>query len=209
MKTAVSRQGFLKSNPMLFTILGAVLILILVSLFPMSTSIGQGINEGIINGFEGVYDPVDHLYNLRFLYQDGSYVDIPMNSLPVADYSNHSQQSLWVTPLDYIPALQAGYQKDPNQVRDQLGTRNNVASFGHPFPGKPIAYTVTFLKAISAEQMNPKEFGGPNIPPGSVPYNKLSGGMLQIDTQSNANTIVQVQPGMTPPVLQSLVPSLG
>ena len=114
MKSAAAKPAWLKTNSMLFTILGAVLLLVLVSLFPMSTSLAQGINEGIITGFEGVYDPGNQIYNLRFLYQDGTYVDLPMTALPVSDYSNHSQKSMWTTPMDFVPALKAGYEKSPN-----------------------------------------------------------------------------------------------
>lgn len=208
MRAAMIKKSWLKSNSMVVPIVGAVVILVLIMLFPMSTSLGQGINEGIVNGFEGVYDPGDQLYNLRFLYQGGAYVDVPMNKLPAADFTNHSQQGQWTTSLNYLPALQAGYQRDPNQVRAELGTRNNVATFANPWPGKPIGYTVQFLKGLSAQNINPMQFGGPNIPPGSVPYSKLSGGVLQIDTASNGNTIIQTKTGMVPEVLQSLVPTL-
>ena len=196
-----------KTNSMAFAVVGAVVILLLVSLFPMNTSLAQGIDEGIVAGWKGVYDPTDHLYNLRFLYQDGTYADYPLPALPLSDFRDRSSVTLWTTQMDFLPALQASYQANASKIQYELGTRGNVATFANPFPGNPIAYTVGFLRDLERLHVNPKSFGGPDIPPGSVPYSKVTGGVLQIDTQSNGNTIIQLQPGQVPPVLKYLNPT--
>jgi len=192
----------LRSMKTVFAVAGVLVVL--AAVFPMTNSLGQGVDEQSVTDWRGVLDPVNHIYRLRMDYSDGTYSDVPMNALPANAFLTHSSAVLWFTEVNDVTALASAYQADPQQLERVLGTHRNVSAFFHLFASAPVAYTPTFLKWWTAHHMNPSAYGGPNIPPGSVPYDRLPGGVLQIDTAADANTLVQCQPGEMPLVLKSL-----
>jgi hypothetical protein len=86
-----------------------------------------------------------------------------------------------------------------------MGTRNNIFTPFTPFPGNPVSFSMSMLSTLANNHVNPDQFGGPDIPPGSVPLSHLNSGMLQIDTRANANTFKQLKPGQMPLELSYLI----
>ncbi|MCF8565344.1 hypothetical protein LLE49_11510 [Alicyclobacillus tolerans] len=189
--------------------IGAVALAGLAYVFPMRTSLGQGITENVLTAWVGTYDPANHIYELKMEYGDGTSTDIPMAALPMSDFTNRSSSRLWYTQNDLTAALERAHQQSPSGLEQQLGTHANVAAFGRPFSGSPVAYSTEFLKVLQSKGINPKQFGGPDIPPGTVDYAKLPDGILHIDTLADGNTIHQLLPGQIPPLLLKMNPSVS
>lgn len=184
----------------------AGLLTVGVMVIPTPTSLGQGISEVIITGWQGQYIPANHKFRLRILYGNGSSYSFPMASLPLKDFSRHQSKFSWLTPNNYVPALKAAYTQSRSALDQQLGTNNNVATMFSPFPGNPVAYSAGFMRVLAQKHINPAQFGGPNIPPHAVPLSKMK--LLQIDTKADNNTLIQLVPGQTPPALRALNHSL-
>lgn len=189
---------------MKFIIGAAVALLFLAMLVPLTGSLGQGIRENVVVGFQGVYQPNNHQYKLRVEYSDKTYHEIAMNKLPQSEFITHTRSGDVLTKMDDAAALRAAKQADAKALEEHLGTRNNVPGFMHPFSGKPVGYSTQFLRGLTKNKINPKLYGGPNIVPGSVPYKKLPGGVLHVDTLSHGNTLTQCHPGETPPQLSAV-----
>jgi hypothetical protein len=189
---------------MRFIIGVAVALLVVAMLIPLAGSLGQGIQEDVIVGFQGVYQPGNHQYKLRIEYSDKSYQEIPMSKLPQSQFVEHARSGDVLTKMDVPDALKAAQEADLRALQEHLGTRNNVTGFMHPFSSKPVGYSTAFLRALAKNKINPKTYGGPSIVPGSVPYTKLPGGVLHIDTLSHGNSLAQCKPGQTPPQLAAL-----
>lgn len=183
----------------------AVVLVVLVAVFPMTNSLGQGVDEQIVVGWQGAMDPVNHTYRLRMNYSDGTYTDVPMNPLPQSEFSNHTSNEQWFTPPGDVAALQHAFQADPHHLERVLGTRRNVSTVFHLFASAPVAYSISFLKFLAKNNINLSRYGGPDIPPGTVPYNQLPGGVLQIDTKVDGNTLVQCEPGQMPLILKAML----
>lgn len=188
--------------------LGAALLTVGGLFVPMTTSLGQGINETVVTGWDGQYVPADQSYHFRVVNVTGSFKSA-MRPLPVADFPLHLSSFSWLTRKDFVPAIKAAIAANPHMVEQELGTYQNVAGPLSPFPADPVAYSTAFLKDLAAAHINPASFGGPDIPPGSVPYGKLTGGILHIDTKSDDNTLIQCHPGQIPAELAALNPSLS
>lgn len=197
-----------KVGSMKFSLAVAALLLVGALLFPMTTSLGQGVEEASVTGWTGVYEPDQHVYVLRILHSDGSSADDPMQALPASAFTRHGDNGTMLTDIDAIPAIAAAYAANAQRLEEDLGTHSNVASFAHPFSHIAVAYTPAFLRALAARGINPDKFGGPNVPPGSVPYNKLRSGLLQVDTAADGNIIRQCLPGEIPPELAAIHPSI-
>ncbi|QQE77499.1 hypothetical protein GI364_16325 [Alicyclobacillus sp. SO9] len=189
---------------MKFVIVAAVVLLIVAMLIPLAGSLGQGIQEDVIVGFQGVYQPGNHQYKLRIEYSDKSYQEIPMKKLPQGLFVNRARSGDVLTAMNVPAALKAASQADEKGLQEHLGTRNNVTAFMHPFSSKPVGYSAKFLRGLASNKINPKTYGGPDIVPGTVPYAKLPGGVLHIDTLSHGNSLAQCKPGQTPPQLAAL-----
>lgn len=185
-----------------FILSGALVALMLV--YPLTTSVGQNIAENDISGWVGSYEVPDHTFHFHFLYSGGAPSDTHIGSLPLSDFTDRSGP-VWKTKEGLLAVLEAMHASHPHQLERELGTLGNVPGFLSPFSGNPVAYSTKFLKALAALRVNPDRFGGPDIPPGSVPYAKLTGGLLQIDTLANGNTFKQCQPGEMPPELSALI----
>jgi hypothetical protein len=192
----------IKSTKSIFVVAGILLLLAVV--FPMTTSLGQGVDPHVVVGWQGVYNPQSHTYRFRVNYQDGTYDESPMKPLPVAAFSQHKADGLWLTGLNDVAALKSGYEQSPGDIANDFGTHRNVPSLFAPFAQKPIAFSKSFVESLAALKLNLKDFGGPNIVPGSVPVAKLKNDILQIDTLADGNTLHQCEPGQTPAALVQL-----
>ncbi|KPV42138.1 hypothetical protein [Alicyclobacillus ferrooxydans] len=192
------KSKFQWTNSMTFVIVVAVILLIGASLVPMRSSLGQGINERVIDAWYGVYNLDTKTYQFRLVFNDGSQIEIPMKSIPQTDFVTKSDSTTMLTNPNIIPAIQAAYQADSKTLQTFLGTYNNAPAVLHPFSDAPVAYSVGVIQAMAKAGFNPKSVGGPNIVPGSVPVAKLNGGSLQIDTAADGNTITQCHPGQVP-----------
>lgn len=183
----------------------SALLTIGVIFVPMTTSLGQNITEANVTGWQGEYEADTQQFKLRMETPNPqTTVVVNMAPLPLKDFSIHRGEN-WYTPVDTKAPMQAAMADDPHLLEQALGTRNNVFTPLTPFPGNPVAYSVGMLKTLAKNRINPDQFGGPNIPPGSVPVSHLSDGMLQIDTQANADTFRQLKPGQMPPELSALI----
>ncbi|KUO96276.1 hypothetical protein [Ferroacidibacillus organovorans] len=191
-----------------FMVIVAALLLVATMFYPISTSLGQGVNENVISRFAGVYNQSSHLFVLAFYNQNTEQGEVPLSPLPLSLFHPSSVPNQMVTQNDLPVLLTDAMQSHATLLEQELGTHYNAPGFLAPFPHSPVAYTVTFLKDLAKQKINLAAFGGPNIPPGSVPYQKLPGGVLHIDTKADGNVIAQCQPGQTPPVLKALNPSI-
>ena len=198
-----------KTNSMAFVLIVAVLLLVVAFVFPMKTSLGQGIDEHIIVDWRGGYNPNTDQGFFRVDYSDGTYRDIPAGKLMLSQYNQHVDPATWLTPPYLQNALGAAYHSNKVGLKRLLGTNDNAPSVFHPFPQAPVAYSKALLTVLNRENINLSQFGGPNIPPNSVPMEKLTGGILQIDTAADGNTLAQCLPGAIPSQLQALNPSLS
>ncbi len=195
-------------HSMAFMIIVPAVLLLMMVIFPLTTSLGQGVNENVITGFVGVYVVGSHQYYARFYYQGGSEEEIPIRSLNAKSFVRRSSSSMWFTVMDNPIALSAAYQQNSRQLQRVLGTYYNAPGIAAPFPRSPVGYAGHFLQVMAVQKINPATYGGPDIPPGSVPYRKLENGVLHVDTLQDGNTIAQCQPGQIPPQLMALNPAL-
>lgn len=170
---------------------GGLLLAALV--VPVPTSLGQGISENVLVGWEGRYDHLSDQYYCRFLMQGGSVEDVRMTAFPRSWIIYRGPWEFWTTAQDLLGVLKLAYQENPHAVEEDLGTRNNVARPATPFPGSPVAYSEGLLKAMAHKRFNPCSVGGPDIPPGSVLDHRLFRKKLQIDTSTDNNTLRQCQ----------------
>ncbi|KYP80011.1 hypothetical protein [Ferroacidibacillus organovorans] len=198
----------INTNSVIFMVIVAALLLIATMFYPVSTSLGQGINENVISRFAGVYNISSHQFVLAFYNQNTEQGEVPIAPLPLSLFHASAIPNQRVTQDDLPALLTDAMQTNATLLEQELGTNYNAPGFLAPFPHSPVAYTVSFLKDLAKQKMNLAAFGGPNIPPGSVPYGKLPGGVLHIDTKADGNVIAQCQPGQTPPVLKALNPSI-
>lgn len=176
---------------------------------PMTTSLGQNITEANVTGWQGEYETDTHEFKLRMeTLNPQTTVVVNMEALPVKDFTLH-KGSNWYTPLDTKAPMQAAMAQNPHLLDQSLGTRNNVFTPLTPFPGNPVSFSVGMLTTLAKNHINPDQFGGPDIPPGSVPVSHLTDGMLQIDTLANADTFKQLKPGQKPPELSYLIRTYG
>lgn len=179
----------------------AVVLLIGAYLFPMHTSLGQGIDERLVVGWQAVMVPDTNVQYYRMEFQDGSFLQYPIRGVPTQWFVKRTPDSDLATKLNLVPVAEIAFKQNPRGVEHTLGTWANVPSLFHPFNEEPIAYTPAFLNALQSIGFNPARIGGPNLPPGSLGTTSLTGGVLHIDTQPNGNTIKQCSPGQTPAVL--------
>ncbi|QSO51867.1 hypothetical protein JZ785_24375 [Alicyclobacillus curvatus] len=192
------KTKFKWTNSMGFVIAVAVILLIGALIVPMRTSLGQGIDERVIDAWYGVYNIDTGKYYFHVSFGDGSYRETPMNPIAKSYFVTKTDNNTLMTEQNLIPVIEAAYAKDKIAVQTDLGTYNNAPGMFHPFSDEPVAYSVGLLKAMTDAHFNPKSVGGPDVAPGSVPLAKLGGASLQIDTQSNGNTIRQCKPGQVP-----------
>lgn len=186
------------TNSMVFVIVVALILLVGATLVPLRTSLGQGINEHVIDAWYGVYNLDTKTYQLRIVFDDGSQNEIQMNPIPQSDFVQKADSNTLLTKPNFVPAIQAAYKADSRVLQTVLGTYNNAPAVLHPFSDEPVAYSIGLLQAMAKAGFNPKSVGGPNIVPGSVPLSKLNGNALQIDTKADGNVIRQCQPGEVP-----------
>ncbi|NMP23386.1 hypothetical protein [Sulfobacillus harzensis] len=180
---------------------GSMVALLLV--IPVTTSLGQGVRENVVDSWQGRYDHLTGQYYIRFLLSNGESQDIRLTGFPQKDLTHRGPGEFWTTPKDVLAVIRAAYHQEPNQLEQDLGTRANVADRLSPFPGRPAAYSAAFLNALTRRHFNPRVVGGPNIPPGVLDWNTIPDGVLQIDTLADSNTLHQLKPGQMPPALES------
>ncbi len=186
------------TNSMGFVIAVAIILLIGALIVPMRTSLGQGIDERVIDAWYGVYNIDTGKYYFHVSFADGSYRETPMNPIAKSYFVTKANNNTLMTQKNLIPVIEAAYAADKTAVQTDLGTYDNAPAVFHPFSNEPVAYSVGLLQAMTQAHFNPESVGGPDVPPGSVPLAKLGGGSLQIDTQVNGNTIRQCKPGEVP-----------
>lgn len=198
LKKGMSRMGSTTA-----AIVVALILAIGAYLFPMRTSLGQGIDERVAVGWEGVLDPSTNQEFYRMTFQDGSYLEYPVQGLSHSLFSGRTQDGRLTTKLNVVDVIVTAYKQNPKGVEQTLGTYHNVPSLLHPFNEEPVAYTASLLGDVAHAGFNLSLVGGPNIPPGIVQTLHLGNGVLHIDTASDGNTLAQCQPGQRPSVLTS------
>ncbi|MCY0901232.1 MAG: hypothetical protein OWU32_03485 [Firmicutes bacterium] len=168
------------------------------------TALGEDLGENELTGWRGVYETGDQQYFVEFDYDGTADVMIPVHKMPAGWFVQRGEND-WMTPMDDLRVLRWYAAADPGNLKSLLGTSGNVASLSVIFPSGAVGYTQVFLKALTRLHVNPETFGGPDIPPGSVPLAMLDGGVLHVDTLSNDNTLSQCEPGQMPAQLQWLL----
>lgn len=168
------------------------------------TALGQGITEHVITGWQGEYEADSGQFFLRVDYAGSAPAVQPATKMPLGWFV-HKGARHWTTVMDDPRVLAAEERRHRLQIETILGTSDNVASLSVIFPNGPVGYAISFLKSLTVLRINPAFYGGPDIPPGSVPYRLLSGGELHIDTQANNNTLRQCLPGQAPTELTTLL----
>ncbi len=187
------------------TQIGVAVLLLGACLFiPLTSSLGQGITERVILSWRGLDNLTTGQTSLQIQYQGDPAVDLVLPTVSRNLFSVPLSSSLVATPIDNVAIIEALYKVHPHLVESLLGTYGNVESITNIFPHYPVAFPVSTLKTLGAMKVNPDLFGGPDIPPGSVPYAHLIGGVLHIDTLPDQNTLVQCAPGVLPYELVSL-----
>lgn len=195
----------MKSRYSLPVMIAIAALMLVAGLFVhVPTALGQGIDEHIVTGWQGVYEVDTHQYFLQVSYQGEAPVPFPTVAWPSSHFVSREGKE-WTTAMDDLTVVQMAAKNNPGKIESIFGTQGNVASIQVIFPVGPVAYATSFLQSLSRLQINPDSFGGPNIPPGIVPYKLLSGDELHIDTLTNNNTLYQCQPGQTPPELTHLL----
>lgn len=185
--------------------LGIAALLLAAGLFiHVPTALGQDIAEHLVTGWQGVYQPSDEQSFLEVFYQGDNPVLIPIGNLPQSWFTKKGPHQ-WETTLDDPRVIRLYASSHLGSLQEMLGTRNNVASLSVIFPAGPVAYTSGLLQAMTRLKLNPDAFGGPNIPPGSVPIHQLTNGLLHIDTAVNNNTLTQCAPSQMPQELRTLL----
>ncbi len=195
----------IQSLPVMIAIAGALLV---GGMFVQpTTALGQGIAEKDLISWQGVYLPQDRESFLAVRYVGQPLREYPVPSQPAGMFSVHGRLQ-WTTVVDDPQFLRAVQKVKPHMIEQILGTYQNVESLGVVFPASPVGYTAALLRRMAGMHVNPAQFGGPSIPPGSVPYARLKGGILHVDTQANDNTLVQCQPGQLPVPLRMIAHAL-
>lgn len=185
--------------------LAASLMVLAMMFVPLTTSLGQGIQEDVVTGWVGRYDHDTGAIYCRIELLGGGYHDIVITDMPRRDFAHRGSGEFWTTPDDMLAIIRRAYILHPRAVEQDLGTRDNVERPSTPFPGNPVAYSTPFLRSLARHHWNPMAFGGPDIPPGSVPWATLSHGNLPIDTLGDMNTLHQCDPGRVPPSLMAAI----
>ncbi|PWI57401.1 hypothetical protein [Sulfoacidibacillus thermotolerans] len=179
--------------------IGVASVLFVLCLFvPLTTSLGQGIHERDLVSWRGI----DHLDSgqtqIEFVYQGEPVLDLPLQNVPHKWFHIPVSRTLAETSIDSVSVLSALYKVHPHLVQGIMGTYGNIESITNIFPHYPVSYSTALLKELAIKHINPDQFGGPDIPPGSVPYSMLKDGVLHIDTLPDDNTLVQCAPGAVP-----------
>jgi len=172
------------------------------------TALGEDLGENELTGWRGVYETGDQQYFVEFDYDGTANVMIPVHKMPSGWFVQRGQND-WMTPMDDLRVLRWYAAADPGNLKSLLGTSGNVASLSVIFPSGAVGYTQDLLRQFARLHVNPETFGGPDIPPGSVPLPLLDGGVLHVDTLSNDNTLSQCEPGQMPAQLQWLLGRSG
>lgn len=181
------------------TQIGAASVLfVLCLIIPMTTSLAQGIHERKLLSWQGVEHLKTGQISLVIKYEGDPNLDLPLTSVPKSWFSLSLSSDTAGTTIDSPAILGWLYKQNPGMVEGILGTNGNIASITNIFPHYPVAYTVSFLKQLAKEHINPDQFGGPDVKPGSVPYQQLSDGLLHVDTLADNNTLVQCSPNAIP-----------
>lgn len=199
----------LRPQSMPFAIGIAVILLIGAYIVPMTTSLGQGVDEHVVTGWQAGMDRISGKEMLIVNHSGEAPSAVPIEGLPKSLFTIPKNDGTVLTPLNQVSILMDAYRQAPQAVEEQFGTHNNAPRLFHPFSNEPIAYSAGFLKTLSKLNLNPDTFGGPDIPPNVYSYTNLPSGQLQIDTRENANTILQCQPGEAPSVLKELPRKTG
>lgn len=197
-------RSAVKPQSMPFAIGVAVILLAAAYVIPLTSSLGQGVDEHIVTSWQAGLDKVSGQEMLIINHNGEAPSDIPIHGLSKQLFTTTSSDGMILTALNQVPILMDAYRQAPQAVEEQFGTNHNAPKLFHPYSNEPIAYSTGFLKTLSKLNLNPDQFGGPNIPPNTYSYSSLPAGDLQIDTRANGNTIVQCQPGQTPQTLAGL-----
>lgn len=187
------------SNSMIFVFTVAVLMLVLSFVIPMRSSLAQGIDENVAVSWQGVIVSGSNTEYYRMNYSDGHFLEVPIHGLPVTMFTETLPDGSKATKANLESVMLVAYKVNPQGLDKTLGTYGNVPAPFRPFSEYPIAYSSKLVNVLANENINPADFGGPDIPPGSITAKKLSGGVLQIDTKRNQNTLIQCKPGQSPP----------
>lgn len=176
----------------------ALALVLLVIAMPMRTSLGQGIEEFKVLNWQGEYQVDTGHFFLRVNGAASAPIRIRIPSMPTRDFTQH-QALTWFTKPNLPSVMQKAFETHPQQVESALGTHDNVFTMHAVFPRQPVAYTAGFLRALKRMGVNPKVWGGPDVPPRGLAIHDT---ILQIDTRPDADTLVQCGPGVMPPELQ-------
>lgn len=166
---------------------------VLMLFVPIPTSLGDGTDENVLTGWQGFYDRFSHRSFCRFWFKGGNYHDVGATPFFRRWLSVHDSSEFLATPLDVPGVILHAYGRHPRAVEQNLGTYNNVQILGRPFPASPVAYSAGLMRSLSRRKWNPKNAGGPNIPPGWWYSHRL-----QIDTRRNNNSLIQLLPQEMP-----------
>ncbi len=177
----------------------ALALVLLVIAIPMRTSLGQGIEEFQVVNWQGEYQVDTGHFFLRVNGAASAPIRIPTASMPIRYFTQHRGLT-WFTEPNLPAVMQKAFATHPRQVESALGTHDNVFTMRAVFPRQPVAYTAGFLRALKGMGINPKVWGGPDVPPRGVPIHDR---ILQIDTRPDVDTLVQCAPGAMPPELQA------
>lgn len=177
-------------------LVGALLV------WPVPTSLGDGTEENVLNRWQGVYDRTTAQYLCRFEFVGGGYQDVLADPWPTR-WVVHEKGDTDFTAPDLPGVIRRAWYRDPAGVKTNLGTWDNVAGFLRPFPARPVAYSRALVKALSRVNFNPALVGGPDLHP--LPWlASHMGPLLQIDTRSDNDRLVQLQPGQCPRPMRAL-----
>ncbi len=180
----------------------ALALVLMVIVIPMRTSLGQGVREFRVISWQEEYQTDTGHFYLRINGAASPPIRIALAKTPLKNFSDHRGLT-WFTPSDMPSVIHRAFIMHPHQVESALGTRHNVFAIGAMFPRQPVAYTPQFLWRLAELHLNPRVWGGPNVPP-----NGQQTRVLQIDTRADANTLLQCQPGEMPPELKAWGESL-
>jgi|GEM_PF-5057620 len=176
----------------------ASLLFALCLLIPVSTNLGQGGGERDLLSWQGIYNEQSGRQFLRFAYQGAPVIEVSIANVSGDIFPLTVGAQEKGTVIDSPQIIADAFRTQRNVIESMLGTYHNVATVTDWFPNYPVAFSTQLLKRLSALHVNPQSFGGPDIRPGSVPYGKLRGGSLHIDTLPNNNTLSQCAPGQAP-----------
>ncbi|MHB1627188.1 MAG: hypothetical protein ACYCVB_02250 [Bacilli bacterium] len=184
----------------------ASLLFALCLLVPVSTNLGQGGGERDIVSWRGIYNEQSGRQFLRIAYLGAPALEVSIAGVSPRLFPFAAGPQEKGTPLDSPQIIADAYRSQPRLIQSVLGTYENVASLTDWFPNYPVAFSVGLLRKLSALHVNPMSFGGPDIVPGRVPFGRLKGHVLHIDTLPDNNTLSQCSPGQVPQELVALRP---